>query len=126
MVTFEYKDRETNRIKQTTLDAIEFIRRFLLHALPKGFVRVRHFGFLANRNRKENLTKIRQLLGLSSGTGKVVGKSIEEMMLKLAGIDITRCPCCKKGKMQVVEEIAKYTDPRASDIIRPPLLWKTA
>jgi len=126
MVTFEYKDRETNRIKQTTFDAIEFIRRFLLHALPKGFVRVRHFGFLANRNRTENLIKIRQLLGLSSGTGKVVGKSIEEMMLKLTGMDITNCPCCKKGKMQVVEEIAKYTGPRASDIIQPPLLWETA
>lgn len=126
MVTFEYKDREANRIKQTTIEAVEFIRRFLLHSLPKGFVRVRHFGFLANRNKTENLTKIRQLLGLASSTGGVVETSIEAMMRKLTGMDITLCPFCKKGKMQVVEEIAKYTGPRARDIIRPPLLWETA
>ena len=119
MVTFKYKNRKTNQMEETTIKAVEFIRRFLLHALPKGFVRIRHFGFLANRNRTENLTKIRQLHGLPE-TDKVIEKSVEEMMLKLTGIDITLCPCCKKGKMQVVAEIPKYTGICANDIIRPP------
>ena len=119
MVTFKYKNRKINQMEETTIRAVEFIRRFLLHALPKGFVRIRHFGFLANRNRTENLAKIRQLHGLPE-TEKMVEKSIEEMMLKLAGIDITLCPCCKKGKMQIVAEVPKYTGVCANDIIRPP------
>ena len=49
MVTLRYKDRKNNRLKHNTISAVEFIRRFLLHTLPKGFVRIRHYGFLANR-----------------------------------------------------------------------------
>jgi hypothetical protein len=60
-VTFTYKNRKTQKIQQTTIEAVEFIRRFLLHALPNGFVKIRHYGFLANRNRRKNLAKIRQL-----------------------------------------------------------------
>ena len=119
MVTFKYKNRKTNQMEETSIKAVEFIRRFLLHALPKGFVRIRHFGFLANRNRTKNLEKIRQLHGLPE-TEKVVGKSVEEMMLQLTGIDITLCPCCKKGKMQIIGEIPKYTGVCANEIIRPP------
>ena len=106
-VTFRFKDRKANQVKHKTITAVEFIRRFLLHRLPQGFVRIRHYGFLANRNRKDNLAKIRRLLGLS--VVQVEKKaSIEEMMLKLTGIDITLCPCCKKGKMRLVAEIPKY------------------
>ncbi|NQT69764.1 MAG: transposase [Desulfobacteraceae bacterium] len=119
MVTFKYKNRKTNQMEETTIKAVEFVRRFLLHALPKGFVRIRHFGFLANRNRTENLAQIRQLHGLPE-TEKIVEKSVEEMMLKLTGIDITLCPCCKKGKMQIVAEVPKYTGVCANEIIRPP------
>ena len=55
-VTFERKDYATgNQTKTMTLEAVEFIRRFLLHVPPSGFVPIRHFGFLANRNRKEKL-----------------------------------------------------------------------
>ena len=54
-VTFEWKDyADGNQTKTMTLEAVEFIRRFLLHVLPSGFVHIRHFGFLANRNRKES------------------------------------------------------------------------
>jgi hypothetical protein len=63
-VTFSYQDRKNEDRKNTmTLDALEFIRRFLLHVIPKGFMRVRHFGFLANRS-KSLLSKCRQLLDL--------------------------------------------------------------
>jgi hypothetical protein len=59
-VRFRGRDSEhNNRIKVMNLDAVEFIRRFLLHVLPAGFVKIRHFGFLANRNRRETLALCR-------------------------------------------------------------------
>jgi len=64
-VTFTYKNRKTDQIEEKTIEAVEFIRRFLLHQLPDGFVKIRHYGFLANRGRKKNVAKIRQLHGLA-------------------------------------------------------------
>jgi len=113
-VTFKYKNRQRNQMNQEIISAVDFIRRFLLHSLPQGFVRIRHFGFLANRNRMDNLTKIQQLMGLAA-QAQQHRASLEEMMLKLTGIDITLCPCCKKGKMRLVAEIPKYAS-------RPPNL----
>ena len=98
-VTFSYRDRKDHDRKKTmTLDAHEFIRRFLLHVIPKGFVRVRHFGFLANRS-KSLLAKCRQLLDLSPTVPMLPTKSVHELMLQLTGIDITRCPLCQKGTL---------------------------
>lgn len=119
MVTFKYKNRTTSQMEKMTIKAVEFIRRFLLHALPKNFVRIRHYGFLANRNRIKNLEKIRRLNAMPE-SHQAVAKSVEEMMLKLTGIDITICPCCKKGKMRIVAEIPMYTGICANEIIRPP------
>lgn len=107
MVTFTAKDRKKNRIEPVTISAVEFIRRFLLHSLPKGFVRIRHYGFLANRNRRTNLKVISKLLKLPSELAKTQA-SLEEMMLRLTGIDITTCPCCNIGKMQLLAEIPSY------------------
>jgi predicted Zn-ribbon and HTH transcriptional regulator len=98
-VIFSYRDRKNKDRKKTmTLDAHEFIRRFLLHVIPKGFVRVRHFGFLANRS-KGLLAKCRQLLDLNPVLPKLPSKSVHELMLQLTGIDITRCPLCQKGTL---------------------------
>jgi Putative transposase len=98
-VTFSYRDRkDRNRKKTMTLDAHEFIRRFLLHVIPKGFVRVRHFGFLANRS-KGLRAKCRQLLGVDPALPELPAKSVHELMLQIAGIDITRCPLCQKGTL---------------------------
>jgi hypothetical protein len=118
-VTFTYKNRKTQQIQQSTIEAVDFIRRFLLHALPNGFVKIRHYGFLANRNRRKNLTKIRQLHALPQ-IGKIAEKSVEQMMLSLTGNNINLCPCCGKGKMQVIGELPKYTGICAKNIIRPP------
>jgi hypothetical protein len=107
MVTFSAKDRKKNRTESITISAVEFIRRFLLHSLPKGFVRIRHYGFLANRNRRTNLEVIRKLLKLPTQLLKMHA-SLEEMMLQLTGIDITSCPCCNKGKMQLIVELPSY------------------
>ena len=119
MVSFRYKDRKNNKLKQTTISAVHFIRRFLLHTLPQGFVRIRHYGFLANRNRTANLSFIRRLLKLPSQLLKMT-HSLQKMMLKLTGIDITLCPCCKKGKMQVVAEIPRHRGKHPYKFIRPP------
>ena len=118
-VSFRYKDRKNNRLKKITISAVEFIRRFLLHTLPQGFVRIRHYGFFANRNRTANLSFIRRLLKLPSKLLKMA-KSLQKMMLKLTGIDITLCPCCKKGKMQLVAEIPRYSGKHPYKFIRPP------
>ena len=112
MVTFTFKNRKKKQTESLTITAVEFIRRFLLHSLPKRFVRIRHYGFLANRNRSANLTAIRQLMDLSEPPEKPVAP-VEVMMQQLTGIDITVCPCCKKGKMQLFRKIPK-------GVARPP------
>jgi len=106
MVTFTAKDRKKKRTETITISAVEFIRRFLLHSLPRGFVRIRHYGFLANRNRNEYLNAIRDLMDVSAPPEKEVA-SLEEMVLQLTGTDITTCPCCSKGKMHFFAEIPK-------------------
>ena len=106
MVTFTAQNRNKNKTESVTITAVEFIRRFLLHSLPKGFVRIRHYGYLANRNRSANLITIWRLMRLSPPPEKEMA-SLEEMMQKLTGIDITICPCCSKGKMQLFAQIPK-------------------
>jgi hypothetical protein len=106
-VTFSAKNRKKNRTESVTITAVEFIRRFLLHSLPKRFVRIRHYGFLANRNRRANLKLIRKLLKVSVETPKSQS-SLEQLMLQLTGTDITICPCCNQGKMKLLREIPMY------------------
>ena len=125
-VTFKYKNRKTNQTLSCKITAVEFIARFLLHSLPIGFMRIRHFGFLSNRQKAENIKKIRAFLGQSAELDKDTEKSIEEMMFKLTGIDITLCPCCKKGKMRVVAELPKGTRSVLPEIIWPSILHKAA
>jgi hypothetical protein len=105
-VTFTYKNRKEDRTEALTITAVEFIRRFLLHSLPKGFVRIRHYGFLANRNRSVNLAIIRQLMGLQAPSDQPL-TTVEGILRQLTGIDITICSCCHKGKMQLFREIPK-------------------
>jgi hypothetical protein len=106
-VTFTAKDRKSNTTESITISAVAFIRRFLLHSLPNGFVRIRHYGFLANRNRMAHLKTIRRLLKMPT-QGLEMKASLEKMMLQLTGIDITVCPCCNKGRMQLLAEIPRY------------------
>jgi hypothetical protein len=106
-VTFSAKDRKKKRTVSITISAVEFIRRFLLHSLPTGFVRIRHYGFLANRNRMTNLNAIRRQLKLPSPPAKLAA-SLEQMMRQLTGIDITACPCCNHGKMKLLAELPMH------------------
>jgi hypothetical protein len=125
-VTFKYKNRKTNKTVTSTITAVEFIRRFLMHSLPIGFMRIRHYGFLSNRRKSENIKRIRAFLGQSTEPEKEIKKSIEEMMLKLTGTDITLCPCCKKGKMRIVAELPKKTPSALPEIIWPSIKQKAA
>jgi len=126
MVTFTYKNRDTQKTMPCTITTVEFIRRFLLHSLPIGFMRIRHFGFLSNRHKAENIKKIRTFLGESAELNKDACQSIEDIMFQLTGIHITLCPHCKKGKMRVVSELPKNTHSTATQIIRPAILQKAA
>jgi len=98
-VTFEYKDyADGNKTKILTLEATEFIRRFLLHILPRGFVRIRQFGFLANRARGKQLALCRALLGAVPPTKPTV----LDNRCKVEEQDDKRCPACKVGRMVLI------------------------
>jgi hypothetical protein len=116
---FTFKNRDSGEIKEERLGAVEFIRRFLLHVLPKGFMRIRNFGFLANRYIKHNVQICRGLLGQSAELPEGVHQSIRELMCKLTGTDITQCSFGKKGTMIAVMEIPKGAGPSAFTLLHP-------
>jgi hypothetical protein len=112
VVHFRWKDyADGARMKVMTLAAEEFIRRFLLHVVPGGFVRIRHFGFLANRTRRAKLARCRAVLGPSLSPPAAPIESVSALMLRLTGIDIARCPLCPQGRLHVTEILAPTPAP---------------
>jgi len=106
-VTFRYRDRrDADKCKQTTISAEEFIRRFLLHVLPDSFMRIRHYGFLANRCKKRDLPRCRELLGLHPEPPEVPPETTQEKLLRLTGVDLSECPCCRRGHMRRVRSLS--------------------
>jgi hypothetical protein len=106
VVRFHWRDyKDANRNKVMTLSADEFLRRFLLHVLPNGFMRIRHFGLLANRHRKRKLERCRALLAAPPPAEKAK-QSSAAMMERLTGEDLTLCPFCEQGTMRVTGELA--------------------
>lgn len=98
-VTFAYKDyKHEQRQKVMTLSADEFLRRFLMHILPDGFQRIRHYGLLGNRHRAENLARCRGLLGVVAPTTERQ-RDYRERYRQLTGQDPLRCPQCQIGEM---------------------------
>jgi hypothetical protein len=87
------------------LAAEEFIRRFLLHVLPEGFQRIRHYGFLANRYRAQKLALCRQLLQMPppAATDGEVKKDYRDRYEELTGTSLKTCPACRRGQMVVIE-----------------------
>ncbi len=104
-VAFRWRDyRHGNQVRKMRLPATEFIRRFLLHVLPDRFVRIRHFGFLANRGRIGNIERARELLGQRAGIGAHVLQSLEaEEAEQLDEVEARRCPECGRGVLRCVE-----------------------
>jgi hypothetical protein len=120
-VTFRYKDYRADGVAQRkvmTLATDEFIRRFLLHILPKGFHRIRHYGLFANTGRAANIARLRELLGSALPPAeKVAGPGQDEP----AETVLPPCPCCG-GRMIVIEIFERGTQPR----YRPPsaaVIW---
>jgi hypothetical protein len=104
-VTFSWKDyREGHQRKTMTLPAVEFIRRFLLHVVPDRFVRIRHFGLLANRHRRENLALCRSLLPTESSansqhpSGSQAPSRDDQPLPQL-------CPVCHQGRMRQAQTL---------------------
>lgn len=100
-VRFRWRDyADHDRVKVMTLTADEFLRRFLLHVVPRAFMRIRHFGLLANRTRCAMLVSCRQLLDQPSVPRPIV-EPTTTLVLSLTGVDLSRCPMCGEGRMQI-------------------------
>jgi hypothetical protein len=105
-VRFQWKDyRHGDQSKTMTLSADEFIRRFLLHVLPDGFQRIRYYGFLGNRYRREKLERCRRLLGMPTPAepSNPAEKDYRDRYEELTGHSLHQCPQCGQGRMLVVK-----------------------
>lgn len=101
-VTFRWRDyRDGDQVKLMTLDALEFIRRFLLHILPQGFFKIRYYGILGSRNRHTKLKRCKELLGVAIDQDSPGSQpeSWEELLFELTGLDPRICPKCQEGRM---------------------------
>jgi hypothetical protein len=119
-VTFRYRDNaHGGRQRVMTLKGVEFLRRFLLHVLPTGFVRIRYFGFFTNRGRAENLARCRQLLAVApnSASSPTPGSASTP---NPAEDDRFRCPCCATGRLRRVATLAPAPVPALDGWAPPP------
>jgi hypothetical protein len=112
-VTFTVRDQNKSGsgTKTVTLKGVEFIRRFLMHILPKGFVKIRHYGLLANRNKKTKLKLCKKLTFSPSYKPRFEGLTIIEILSILLGKDVTVCPVCKIGRMKTVRSVCQGPSP---------------
>ena len=127
---FRWKDyRDKSKQKTMTLAAEEFIRRFLLHVLPEGFQRIRYYGFLANRYRKQKLARCRELLNMPPPEPHChVKKDYRDRYEELTGKSLKTCPVCHQGQMVITEVFQAGGIPPPiwdNPITRPPI-WDTS
>ena len=107
-VAFRYRDyADQKRLKVMEVSVQELIRRFLLHVLPKGLVRIRHYGLLANRSRRQRIARCRELLAAQAPPPLPASESLFEKLLRLTGVDLRLCPACSEGRMVVIAEVDK-------------------
>ena len=110
-VRFRWKDyADHDRVKVMALEVDEFLRRFLLHVVPRGFMRIRHFGLLANRTRRDTLRQCRALLG-QPPPAEAAPESGAVLLLRLTGVDLSRCPVCREGRMQITMLVVQVRPP---------------
>ena len=115
-VCFRWKDyRHKSQQKTMTLSAEEFIRRFLLHALPDGFQRIRYYGLLGNRHRQKKLAQCRQLLGMAPAVAAPPPEDYRDQHEQLTGSSLRECPVCHRGRMVMVEMLAANRSPTIKD-----------
>ena len=107
-VSFKYRDPSKTRI--ATFPGIEFVRRFLQHVLPKGFIKIRHYGILANRNRKPLVSQTRLLL-VSPEPVPQEPQSWYELLETLTGTNPFKCPFCDEGTLVLKAELQPQRAP---------------
>jgi len=101
-VRFKWRDnKDDSKWKVMELRADEFIRRFLIHVLPPRFMKIRHYGLLGNRNKKEKIKTCKELTNtqVQSGNQDPAKTSTHELILRITGLDITKCPACGSGNI---------------------------
>ena len=102
-VTFDYKDyADEGKLKQMTLAGSEFIRRFEQHILPARFTKIRTYGYVANRNRRQRINEVLKKMKLPLHKG-LVKIPLQVRMLERFGIDMNECPCCKNKTLVLVK-----------------------
>ena len=110
---FKWKDyRQDSQPKVMRLDAAEFVRRFLLHVLPSGFQRIRHYGLLANCHRKVKLAQCRQLFQAPSPPPVEEPTDYLDRYQRLTGQSLRNCPQCHRGQMVRIESVLPGSQPR--------------
>ena len=112
-VTFRWKDYRAegrDRQKLMTLSTGEFIRRFLIHVLPQGFHRIRHYGLLASGTRADNITRARELLAVANSQAEPTGAAVDPGK--------PTCPCCG-GRMIIIEVFERGATPRHRPTVPP-------
>ena len=122
-VSFTWRDyRHGGRPKTMPLEVDEFIRRFLQHVLPSGFVRIRHYGLFANRYRALNLARCRAALGVdvASGNEQTQERDWADLVETLTGEDPRRCPKCRRGRLIRLRDIAPIRLPVTAHSRVPP------
>jgi len=120
-VVFHYRDRAAGDVRKTmSLPADQFLRRFLCHVLPSGFQRIRHYGLLASRTKRDLLARCRELLGTPAPTPPEK-KTAADWLLTVLGIDIQRCPACGQATLERSKLLSERTS-STSNRQAPPIL----
>ena len=123
-VSFRYKDRRNGkvRIKVMTVSGTEFIRRFLLHVVPDGFHRIRHYGLLASGHKAKNLARARELLNVPPPEPMASNEVVDEDGVIHEDSTLPPCPCCG-GRMVIIEWFERGCLPRHQPSPpKPPIL----
>jgi hypothetical protein len=119
-VRFRYKDyADGQKTKVLPLSSSEFIRRFLMHTLPTGFVRIRYYGLLANRHRRERLDLCRSLLGVKPEPGQTTEQPAELTETTDLPEKHEVCPICQRGRLVIVDTIPGERRPRRPFFLAP-------
>jgi len=121
-VRFRWRDyAHGNQHKVMALGVDEFLRRFLLHVLPSRFMRIRHYGFLANRTKAEKLARCRALLQAPPPL-VTPPETVEDFLLRVLGSTHDLCPKCRTGRLRLVAAMAPRSVPHANPLPRAPPL----
>jgi hypothetical protein len=115
MVTFSWVDYRTNKPGLIELPANEFLHQFVLHVLPHGLMKIRHYGILATRNKTISISLVRNLFGLPALTNPKISNLINEVFKILFGVNQRVCSCCKIGNMVTIETTAPMRSQRSRD-----------